>query len=99
VLPDGTLAGRVALVTGGGSGLGRTMALELGRLGAKVAVVGRRREPLDATVPSLPNEGYAVQADVRDPGAVAAAFDAAEEALGPLSTLVYNSTGDFLVRA
>src|SRR5947208_16368654 len=75
------------------------MALELGRLGAKVAVVGRRREPLDATVASLPNEGYAVQADVRDPGAVAAAFDAAEEALGPLTTLVNNAAGNFLVRA
>ena len=99
MLPDGTLAGRVALVTGGGSGLGRAMALELGRLGAKVAVVGRRREPLDATVASLAGDGFAVQADVRDHDAVAAAFDAAEEALGPLTTLVNNAAGNFLVRA
>jgi NAD(P)-dependent dehydrogenase (short-subunit alcohol dehydrogenase family) len=89
----------VALVTGGGSGLGRAMAFELGRLGAKVAVLGRRREPLDETVAALSGEGFAVQADVRDPEAVAAAFDAAEEALGPLTTLVNNAAGNFIVRA
>jgi NAD(P)-dependent dehydrogenase (short-subunit alcohol dehydrogenase family) len=99
VLPDGALRDRVALVTGGGSGLGRAIALELGRLGAKVAVVGRRREPLDGTVGSLTGEGFAAQADVRDPDAVAAAFDAAEEALGPVTTLVNNAAGNFLVQA
>ena len=75
MLPEGALRGRVVLVTGGGSGLGRAMAIELGRLGAKVAVVGRRPEPLEDTVASLAGEGFAVQADVRDPAAVAAAFD------------------------
>src|SRR5436305_15007120 len=75
------------------------MALELGRLGAKVAVVGRRREPLDATVASLSGQGFAVQADVREPGAEADAFYAAEEALGPLTTLVNNAAGNFLVQA
>jgi len=99
VLPEGSLAGRVVLVTGGGTGLGRAMALELGRLGAKVAVLGRRREPLDETVAKLPGEGFAVQADIRDPDAVTAAFDAAEDALGPLTTLVNNAAGNFLVRA
>ena len=99
MLPDGSLADRVALVTGGGTGLGRAMALELGRLGAKVAVLGRRREPLDETVAALPGAGCAVQADVRDPDAVAAAFGAAEDALGPVTTLVNNAAGNFLVRA
>jgi NAD(P)-dependent dehydrogenase (short-subunit alcohol dehydrogenase family) len=98
MLPDGTLAGRVALVTGGGSGLGRAMALELGRLGAKVAVLGRRREPLEETV-ALLGGGYAVPADVREPEAVAAAFDAAEEQLGPITTLVNNAAGNFHVQA
>ena len=99
MLPEGSLTGRVALVTGGGSGLGRAMAVELSRLGAQVAVLGRRREPLDETVSLLPGEGFAAQADVREPEAVAAAFDAAEEALGPLTTLVNNAAGNFLVRA
>ena len=74
MLPEGTLAGRVALVTGGGSGLGRAMALELGRLGAKVAVLGRRRHVLEETVAQL-EDGVAVPADVREPNAVAEAFD------------------------
>jgi NAD(P)-dependent dehydrogenase (short-subunit alcohol dehydrogenase family) len=75
------------------------MALELGRLGAKVAVVGRRREPLDETVAGLAGEGFAVQADVRDPDAVAAAFDATEQAVGPVTTLVNNAAGNFVVPA
>jgi NAD(P)-dependent dehydrogenase (short-subunit alcohol dehydrogenase family) len=83
MLPEGSLADRVVLITGGGSGLGRAMALELGRLGAKVAVLGRRREPLEETVAQLSGAGVAAPADVREPGAVASAFDAAEAALGP----------------
>ena len=100
MLPEGSLADRACLVTGGGSGLGRAIALELGRLGAGIAVVGRRREPLEETVTLLPDgRGFAIQCDVRDADAVAAAFDAAEAALGPLTTLVNNAAGNFLVRA
>jgi NAD(P)-dependent dehydrogenase (short-subunit alcohol dehydrogenase family) len=98
MLPEGTLAERVVLVTGGGSGLGRAMALELGRLGAKVAVLGRRREPLEETVKLL-GGGCAVPADVREPEAVATAFDAAEAELGPITTLVNNAAGNFHVQA
>jgi NAD(P)-dependent dehydrogenase (short-subunit alcohol dehydrogenase family) len=99
MLPDGSLADRVALVTGGGTGLGRAMASELARLGAKVAVMGRRPEPLDDTVAELSGDAVAVQGDVRDPDAVAAAFDTAEETLGPVTTLVNNAAGNFIVRA
>jgi NAD(P)-dependent dehydrogenase (short-subunit alcohol dehydrogenase family) len=97
MLPDGSLAGRVALVTGGGSGLGRAMALELGRLGAKVAVLGRRRHVLEETVAQL--EGVAVPADVREPNLVAEAFDVAEAELGPITTLVNNAAGNFHIQA
>ena len=98
MLPEGSLADRVVLVTGGGSGLGRAMALELGRLGAKVAVLGRRRHVLEETVAQLA-QGVAVPADVRDPNAVAEAFDVAEAELGPLTTLVNNAAGNFHVQA
>ena len=99
MLPDGSLADRVALVTGGGSGLGQAIALELGRLGAKVAVLGRRPEPLEETVAQLTGDGFAAPADVRDHEAVASAFDAAEAALGPLTTVVNSAAGNFIVRA
>ena len=98
MLPEGSLDGRVALVTGGGSGLGRAMALELGRLGAKVAVLGRRRRVLEETVAQL-GDGVAVPADVREPNAVAEAFDIAEAELGPITTLVNNAAGNFHVQA
>ena len=99
MLQAGSLAGRVALVTGGGTGLGKAMALELSRLGASVAVLGRRRDPLEETVAELSGPGVATPADVRDPDAVSAAFDAAEEALGPVTTLVNNAAGNFVVNA
>jgi NAD(P)-dependent dehydrogenase (short-subunit alcohol dehydrogenase family) len=98
MLPDGSLVGRVALVTGGGTGLGRAMALELGRLGAKVAVLGRRRHVLEETVAQL-DDGVAVPGDVREPNAVAEAFDVAEAELGPITTLVNNAAGNFHIQA
>lgn len=94
-----SLSDRVALVTGGGTGLGRAMALELARLGAAVAVLGRRREPLDETVREIGGRGVAVQCDVREPETVTAAFDAVERELGPLTTLVNNAAGNFVVKA
>jgi NAD(P)-dependent dehydrogenase (short-subunit alcohol dehydrogenase family) len=98
MLAERSLEGRVALVTGGGSGLGRAMALELGRLGAKVAVLGRRRHVLEETIAQLA-DAVAVPADVREPNAVAEAFDVAEAELGPITTLVNNAAGNFQVRA
>ena len=98
MLPDGSLRGRVAVVTGGGTGLGRAIALELGGLGASVAVCGRRREPLEETVAQL-DRGLAVECDVREPGQVANVFDATERAFGAVTTLVNNAAGNFVVRA
>jgi NAD(P)-dependent dehydrogenase (short-subunit alcohol dehydrogenase family) len=75
------------------------MALELSRRGAKVAVVGRRREPLEETVAMLHGPGFAAQCDVREPEAIAVTFDAAEDLLGPVTTLVNNAAGNFLIHA
>jgi NAD(P)-dependent dehydrogenase (short-subunit alcohol dehydrogenase family) len=99
MLPDGCLEGRAVLVTGGGTGLGRAMALGLAGLGARVAVAGRRQEPLDETVAEIGERGFAVTCDVREHDQVAAAFRTAEEALGPVTTLVNNAAGNFVVPA
>jgi len=85
------LAGRHAVVTGGGSGIGRAVALSLARLGAAVTVMGRRRERLDGTVAAL-GAGHGAQAcDVTDQDSVARAFAQAAEALGPVAILVNNA--------
>jgi NAD(P)-dependent dehydrogenase (short-subunit alcohol dehydrogenase family) len=93
------LAGKCVVVTGGGTGLGRSMALRFAGLGARVALFGRRPEPLASTAAEILAQGgqaHGVPCDVRDPEAVARAVDAAEAALGPVDGLVNNAAGNFL---
>jgi NAD(P)-dependent dehydrogenase (short-subunit alcohol dehydrogenase family) len=93
------LRGKTTVITGGGTGLGASMAIRLAGLGAKVAVLGRRPEPLAETVETIRAAGgQAAQArcDIRDPEAVAAAFDALERELGPANQLINNAAGNFL---
>jgi NAD(P)-dependent dehydrogenase (short-subunit alcohol dehydrogenase family) len=102
MLAEGTFDGRVAIVTGGGSGLGRALALELARLGAGVAVAGRRPEPLAETVRLIEERGgrgLAQPTDVRDPDAVDALVEATVSGLGRVDVLVNNAAGNFVVRA
>lgn len=96
--PD-LLKGKTTIITGGGTGLGRSMAFRLAGLGAKVAVLGRRPEPLQETTRAIREAGgiaAGFPCDVRDPAAVKAAFDAAEAELGPANQLVNNAAGNFL---
>jgi NAD(P)-dependent dehydrogenase (short-subunit alcohol dehydrogenase family) len=101
-LPAGTYDGQVVLVTGGGTGLGKAMALEFGRLGAAVAILSRKPEHLEAGVAALAQVGarsLAVPGDIRQPDQVAAAFDRVESELGLPGTLVNNAAGNFPVPA
>lgn len=101
-LPEGSYANQTVIVTGGGTGLGRAIALEFGRLGATVAILSRGDEHRDAGVASLKEIGanaIGVPCDIRQPDAVAAAFDAVEEQAGLPSVLVNNAAGNFPVPA
>lgn len=87
-------AGEVALITGGGSGVGAAIAHRLAREGVGVVLAGRRREPLDAVVAELESAGAratAVTADVSDQASVEALLAAVIETHGRLDTLVSNA--------
>lgn len=83
------LAGRHALVTGGGTGIGAAIARALARGGARVSLVGRRREPIEQVAGEL--GGAAFSADVTERTDVDRAFDAARAAHGPMHILVNNA--------
>ena len=88
------IAGRVALVTGASSGLGVRFAEVLAESGAKVVLVARRVERLEALKQRIEAAGgnaIAVAADVLDRAAMVAAFDAAEKAFGTVTILVNNA--------
>ncbi|ACU74086.1 short-chain dehydrogenase/reductase SDR [Catenulispora acidiphila DSM 44928] len=102
MLPPGTFAGVTVFVTGGGTGLGRAMAVEFARCGAAVGIASRdaaHRERGVAEVRSVGGEAVGVPCDVRDPEAIRGAFDAVEEALGPVTVLVNNAAANFPVAA
>jgi NAD(P)-dependent dehydrogenase (short-subunit alcohol dehydrogenase family) len=88
------LHGRIALVTGASSGLGRHFATTLARAGAAVAVAARRRAPLETLVADIAREGgraVAVEMDVTDGDSVRAGCAVAAAALGTLDVVVNNA--------
>lgn len=96
--PD-VLKGRVALVTGGGSGIGQEIAIKLAEYGAKVAVMGRREVVLQKTVDIIKAKGLDaifVQGDVRSDKDGDAAVQQVVAAFGKLDVLVNAAAGNFL---
>jgi citronellol/citronellal dehydrogenase len=95
--PDAN-AGLVALVSGGGTGIGRATALELARSGARVAVCGRREEMLRsvrAEIEEGAGECLDVAADLREPEQVERVVGAALDRFGAIDVLVNNAGGQF----
>jgi NAD(P)-dependent dehydrogenase (short-subunit alcohol dehydrogenase family) len=96
------LTGEVALVTGASSGLGARFAQVLAANGAKVVLVARRKDRLDALCERIATDGgiaIAVEADVLDRSAMLRAFDEAEAAFGTITILVNNAGAAQGVRA
>jgi NAD(P)-dependent dehydrogenase (short-subunit alcohol dehydrogenase family) len=86
------LAGRHALVTGAGRGIGAAIAAALAAEGARVTLLGRQAQVLAETAARLPGGPHGVAvADVTDAGALALAFEAARRERGPLHILVNNA--------
>ncbi|MFL6732445.1 MAG: SDR family NAD(P)-dependent oxidoreductase [Sphingomicrobium sp.] len=83
------LAGRHALITGGGTGIGAAAAAHLHAGGARLSLLGRRMGPLEAVAES--HGGTAIQCDVTDAGRIKRAFDEARTANGPIDLLIVNA--------
>jgi citronellol/citronellal dehydrogenase len=95
---DGLFDGQVALVSGGGRGIGKAIAYQLARLGAKVALCGRDEARLTATAEKLRALGADVMAhpmSIRDPDAVSRLYDAVWQNFGTLDLVVNNAGGQF----
>lgn len=102
MLPKGTFSGKVVAITGGGTGLGKAFGLEFARLGATIAILSRKEEHRLKGVKAIEAiGGRAIHAplDVRDADAVKAAFDAIEDAAGPVDVFLNNAAGNFPVPA
>ena len=96
--PD-VYAGKTVLITGGGSGLGRAMALGFAAHGATVCVLGRRQESLDQTVALIAEKGgasFGLAADVREPARIAEVIEQIVSRTGGLNVLVNNAAGNFI---
>jgi NAD(P)-dependent dehydrogenase (short-subunit alcohol dehydrogenase family) len=86
MLPADTFAGSVVAITGGGTGLGKAMAVEFARAGAAVGILSRKAEQRARGVEAVRAAGgraAEAEVDVRDAEAISRAFDAVESALGP----------------
>lgn len=95
---DDILKGKVAIVTGGGTGIGKVIAWTLGLHGASVVIASRKQDVLDATRAELVEQGInclALTADVREPDAVERVIEETLKVFGCLDILVNNAAGNF----
>lgn len=93
------LKNRTILITGGATGLGRSMAFKFGSLGASIGIMSRNEQRLSGTVEDLRKAGINATfhvADVRKPEEIHTAVDALENELGQFNTLINNAAGNFI---
>jgi citronellol/citronellal dehydrogenase len=99
VFVDGTLEGRVAIVTGGGTNLGKAATEELVRCGASVVIAGRRRELLEETAAEIGEGCSWVAADIREQAGAEQIVTTTLERFGRLDLLLNNAGGQYMVPA
>jgi len=95
VFAPGIFADQVALITGGGSGIGLATAAELARLGARIAICGRTPEKLEAARAELGGDVHTATCDIREPEQVAAMVKGIVDRWGGVDLLVNNAGGQF----
>ncbi len=100
MLPAGTFSGRTIVVTGGGTGLGRSMGEYFSRLGANLVICGRRTEVIESAAQEISaatgGQVLGLACDVRKPDEVEAMFTAGVSRFGSLHGLVNNAAGNFI---
>jgi peroxisomal 2,4-dienoyl-CoA reductase len=103
IFKDDVLAGHVAVITGGATGICKGIARAYAAHGAEVCITSRKQDALDATAAELRaetgREVLALAADVRDPDAIKQVIDAAATRFGKVDTLVNGAAGNFLAPA
>jgi citronellol/citronellal dehydrogenase len=99
VFAPGVLAGQVAIVTGGGTNLGKAAAVELARCGASVVIAGRRAEVLAAAAGEIGGDCSYVSADIRETEGARSIVEAALERHGRLHLVLNNAGGQYFVPA
>jgi citronellol/citronellal dehydrogenase len=93
------LAGRVVLVTGGGTNLGKQAAIELAAAGAQVVIAGRREEVLQAAAAEIGERCSCVAGDIREPADATRIVETVRQGHGRLDVLVNNAGGQYFVPA
>ncbi|MBO0959996.1 SDR family oxidoreductase [Neobacillus sp. MM2021_6] len=101
MLKEGSLEGKVAIITGGATGLGKAMALEFARLGANIVIASRNKENLtkaEEEISKLGTKVLSIQTDVRVPEQVNNMVQSTVEQFGEIHILVNNAAGNYRVK-
>jgi len=100
MLPVGALEGKVAIITGGGTGLGKSMAIEFARLGANIVIASRNQEHLEKAASEIAihnSKVQSIQTDVRHPEQIEKMVQKTVKDFGKIDILVNNAAGNFRV--